>query len=185
MTGKIKVAIAAMLVLLVAALIIAAVGWRREIPVLSKTVYLPAQEMKPATKIQRRQIPVRSIQVLDKRSAGKKMDLPEEVVGDEKKQIVATATLPPHDGETSALAITDTATGETTIMARQESPAFAALENIKEIGVRYGITVNRGQEADVFARWDFLRVSRFHLGIYGEMNTFGDGKAMLSLSCRW
>jgi hypothetical protein len=130
-------------------------------------------------------VPGQEIVVLDKKSAAKKMQIPEALSNDDHQQITATAAVPPYEGQTNTLAVIDTSTGESKIIARQEPLSFFAFETKKEIGVRYGITVKNGMEGDVYGRWDFLRVGSIHLGVYGEVNTQGDAKAMLSAAYRW
>ncbi len=180
-----KIIIGALIMLLTIACIAAFVGWRREIPVLSRTEYLPAPEIKKAAKIPRMRVPVKEIVALDKKVAAKTMQIPEALVKDDHQQITATAAVPPYEGQTNTLVVMDTSTGESQIIARQEPLSFIAFETKKEIGVRYGITIKNGMEADVFGRWDFLRIGSIHLGVYGEVNSLGDGKAMLSLAYRW
>jgi len=81
--------------------------------------------------------------------------------------------------------VLDTKTGESKLIAKQQPVPFIDFENKKEIGVRYGATIKNGMEADIYGRWDFLRIGNVHLGVYGEANTSGDAKAMVGISYRW
>lgn len=167
-------------------LISAVVAWQRgQNNVVLKKEFQPANELKQAGNIPRMSIPVKKIVALEKKAITKKLKLKAPLATDDAQQIIATATVPASEGKTSAIAVMNTATGETHIEARQEAPSLFGFENKKEIGIRYGVTTGYGTEGALYGRWDFLRIGNVHLGAYGEVNTQGDGKAMLSAAYRW
>jgi len=177
-------AIAALVLLLVLAIVVA---WYRgqKTQIVSKTEYVKVPEITETVKLKRVEIPVEKIVVIEKEAAAKKLDLPPEIKDDPNKQITATAVIPPYEGKTNVLAVLDTSTGGIGVMARQLALPFFDFENKREIGIRYGISMKHDQEADLYGRWDFFRVANAHLGLYGEVNTTGDAKAMLQAAYKW
>lgn len=184
MTTKIAIMTALALLLVMSALVVTNTCSRPPAPATSPG-FKPAASLPAATKISKVVIPVKKIVALEKKAAVKKLKLKAPLATDDNQQIIATATLPPHEGKTSAAAVMDTSTGVSQIIARQEPQSLFAFENKKEIGVRYGLTTGHGLEGALYGRWDFLRIGKAHLGAYGEVNTQGDAKAMLSAAYRW
>ena len=177
-------AIAALVILLAVS---CAVAWYRgnEVQVVSKTEYVSVPQVKEVVKIKRVEIPIEKVVVLEKEAAAKKLDLPADIKNNPDKQITATAEIPPYEGKTNVLAILNASSGGTTILARQLALPFFDFENKKEIGIRYGASIKNTMEGDLYGRWDFFRVASVHLGLYGEVNTTGDGKAMLQAAYKW
>jgi hypothetical protein len=175
--------------------IIAAVwGWYRPPVTLSKTEYVKVPEIKTVTKVKRVRVPVKEIITLEKKEVSAKLHLSEEITNDDNKQITATAEIPPYEGKTNVIAIFDKQNNTTQIDAKQQQLSFFALENKRAIGLRYGYAsigsatdsvVGSGMEADVYARWDILRIGGVHVGLYGEVTSAGDGRAMLNVEYRF
>jgi len=180
-----RAAIIIMFILLVLAVTSAIVSWYRSVPVTSKTEYVNVPQIRTVTKIKRIAVPVEKVITIEKQVIVEKLKLPEEISRDVNKQVIATGEVAPYEGRTNVVAVLDTKSGESQIIAKQEPLPFIDFENKKEIGVRYGATIKNGQEVDVYGRWDFLRVGNVHVGVYGEANTTGDGKAMVSVGYRW
>ena len=137
------------------------------------------------TNIKRVEVPVEKIVTIEKTVVVEKLKLPDSVSKDPNKQITATAEIEPYEGKTNVIAIIDTKSGESNIMAKQQPLSLFAFENKKEIGARYGTSIKNGIEADVYGRWDFVRVGNLHLGAYGEATSYGEAKAMISVGYRW
>jgi len=185
MSSKTKITIGFLIGALIIACVAAYTGWHREIPVLSRTEYLTVPELKPAANIPRVRVPVKAVVTLAKKAAAEKLQIPEPLAKDDNQQVIATATLPPYEGHTSTITMIDTSTGESRIIARQEPLSFFALENKKEVGLRYGLTSAINSEADLYGRWEFLRIGSTHLGVYGELTSLGEYRAMISITYRW
>ena len=183
---KTKVIIGTVIILAFLAGVVALKGWYAELPKLTKQ-WLTAPEMKTATKIQKNKIPVKGIVVLDKKTASKKLKLPEAITKDDNKQITATAEIPEYEGKTAIIAIMDKTTGAAEIIAKQQPLSLFALENKKAIGLRYGFNTvaSTNIAAEIYGRWDILRIGNVHTGVYGEVTSTGDGKAMLSVEYRF
>jgi hypothetical protein len=180
-----KTIIIILLVLLLIAA--AAVAWYQgQSPAVgSKKEYIKIPGIKAAKKIKRSMMPVKEVSTIEKQAISEKLKLPEAIAKDENKQVISTGEVAPYEGKTNVAAILNTKTGESEIIAKQQPLSLFDFENKKEIGVRYGYSIKNYQEADIYGRWDFLRVGNMHLGIYGEMTSTGDGKAMLSVGYRW
>jgi hypothetical protein len=165
------------------------VSWYRENhrPVLTKTVYQTVKEIKESLKIKRVEIPVDRIVVLEKKSLDKIVGLSDDLKTDEAKQVTATGVIPPYEGDTNVLAVIDTNTGKSTIEAKQVPLSFMDFENKKAVGARCGVSTKSVSSVavDVYARWDFLRVERCHLGLYGEAGSEGNAKAQMQVEYRW
>ena len=152
--------------------------------------YTAAPEIKETVKIKRVKVPgPPSVAAIEKPAIVEKLKLPDSIAKDDNKQIIATATIPAHEGETDAIAILDTKTGEGSIQVKQEDPPLFAFTNKKEIGGRFGYatTTESGikQQVDAYARWTVFRVWRVHFGLYGEVNSRPEGKGSIDVSYRW
>jgi len=167
----------------------AVVAWYRgeHPPVASKTEYVKIPEIQTVTKIKRITVPVEKVVTLEKPVVVEKLKLSETIAKDDAKQVISTGEVASYEGKTNVVAILDTKTGESQIIAKQEPLPFIDFVNKREVGLRYGYgsASKLSMEADIYGRWDFLRVGNVHLGVYGEVNTNGDGKAMISAGYRW
>jgi hypothetical protein len=164
-------------------------SWYKPAPLVNPTQYTQAQPIKEVEKIQIVKVPgPAQIVTVEKERVIEKLKLPDEIAKDDAKQVVATAVVPPHEANTNAIAIMDTKTGESHIELKQEKPPFFAFKNDKEIGIRGGIGVH-GKQVDIYGRYTFARVGRFHVAAYGEGTGSetgqSNGRAMLDLSYRW
>jgi hypothetical protein len=174
-------------ILVVLALTAAILAWYRgQSPtVISRTAYVKVPEIKMVTKIKRVMVPVKEIVTIEKQAISEKLKLPDEVTKDANKQIITTGEVTPYEGKTNVIAVLDTATGESELIAKQQPLPFVDFENKREIGLRYGATIKNGMETDIYGRWDFLRVGGMHLGLYAEANSNSEAKAMISVGYRW
>ncbi len=164
--------------------------WYHQQKQTARKDYTTAAPIPAAKNINTTQIPVKKIIALDKKQASQKLKLPQAIAGDEQKQIIATALIPATDttGKTDIVAVLDTDKGTTELLTQQQPLTFWGFENKKAIGLRYGIsadTASFNREADIYGRWDVLRTGSVHWGLYGEVNSRGDGKAMISAEYRW
>lgn len=126
------------------------------------------------------------LQVYDKKKVGKEMKLPPEVMAD-PREVTATATFPPSEGGYTAAAVTDTVTGITEIVQREEERPLFGFGGKTEIGALAGIAT-KGEAAIIYARQDILRIGPINLGgiagagmIGGEL---GAG-VFVDVSVRW
>ena len=168
----------------------AAIGWWYHNPVMQLTTkYTTAPAIPAAAKITTVNLPVKQVVAFNKKTASKKLKLPVEIANDDKKQIIATAQTPATEttGKTDIVAVMDTDKGTTQIIAMQQPLSFFALENKRAIGLRYGLSTASkiNNEADIYGRWDVLRIDSVHLGLYGEVNTLGHVKAMITAEYRF
>ena len=152
-------------------------------------VYTPAPEIKEVVKIKRVNVPgPKEIVTIEKEKVVERLHLGDDIGKNPDKQIIATAVIPPHEGDTNAVAVMDTRTGEGSISVKQEDPPLFAFVNKKAVGGRYGyVADNNGakQQVDFYAHWTIARVWRVHVGIYGEVNSKPEGKTAVDISYRW
>lgn len=168
------------------ALISVLFDWYKPQPALTPDFARP-REIQSATKIPKVDIPTEKIVAINKKAAAKKLKLPDEIAADERKQITATAEIPPYDGITDVIAVFDTETAQTEINARRRQRAFLEMMNQGAIGLRYGINTAKQNDyaADIYGRWDVLRTGKAYWGLYGEASSTGEGKAMISVEYRF
>ncbi len=181
-----KYIINAAIVIVAIAICVAIWNWYRPLTQPVQKEYTAAEPIPAAAKIKTQFVPVKKIIALDKKQASQKLKLPQAIAGDEQKQIIATALIPATDttGKTDIVAVLDTEQGTTELLTKQQPLSFVGFENKKAIGVRCGISTDT-READIYGRWDFLRTGSVHWGLYGEVNSRGDGKAMISAEYRF
>ncbi len=176
-------------ILAVLAVTSAVVAWYRgeHPPVASKTEYIKVPQIKTVTKIKRITVPVEKVVTIEKQVVVEKLKLPPEIAQDDNKQVISTGEVVPYEGKTNVVAVLDTKTGESQIIAKQAPLPFFDFVNKREIGLRYGYgsASKVSMETDIYGRWDFLRIGNVHLGVYGEVNTNGEGRAMISAGYRW
>jgi len=195
--SKSGIAIILMLIVTLLAIIAAIWGWYREpqTVTISKIEYVKAPEIKTVAKINKVRVPVKEIVTYEKKAVAEQLNLSEEITKDDNKQVIATAVLEePSEAKVNIVAIMDKNTGVSSILAKRLPLSLFALENKKAIGVRWGlssIATDQGcpsgykTEANIYGRWDVVRVGNVHIGLYGEVTTTGEGKAMLNAEYRW
>lgn len=170
------------------AIVAATVAWYRaqnQKPV-STVEYIKVPQIKTVTKIKEVKVPgPTQIVTVEKQVVVEKLKLPDWIKTDENKQVIATAEIQPYKGKTNAVAVLDTNTGASEIVAKQVPLPLFDFENEKEIGLRAGINLKGATETGIYGRWSFLRVGNMHLGAYGEANTSGDAKAQVEIGYRF
>lgn len=185
---KNRILVIALAVVTLIALVSAVVAWYRlqhQVPV-NRTEFIKVPEVKTVTKIKRVEVPgPTKIVTVEKEVVVEKLKLPDWVKTDENKQVIATAEIQPYEGKTDAVAILDTKTGESVIVAKQIPLPLFGFENSKEIGLRAGVNIKGEAETGIYGRWSFLRVGNLHVGAYGEANSRGDAKAQLEIGYRF
>lgn len=151
--------------------------------------WTPAPEIRTVEKIKRVHVPgPKQIVTIEKEKVVEKLKLPDDIAKNPNEQIIATAEIAPHRAKTDVVATMNTHTGEAHIVSRPRKPPFFEFISEKELGVRAGISTD-GTAADVFARWDFVRIGGASIGFYGEAGATSMGKtqakAQVSVSYKW
>jgi hypothetical protein len=177
----------ALLIIALIAVASAVYSWYRPPKIVTQTRYVEVPKEKVVARIKTVKVPgPERIVTIEKERIVKALELPESVGNDQDKQIIANADIPCDESVNgqSVVTVMDTQTGESRILAKPKPLPLVGFENRKEIGARYGLT-NEGPEVDVYGRWDFLRVGSLHLGVYGEVNSQAEAKAMMQVGYRW
>lgn len=151
------------------------------------TTYTAAAPIPAAANVPTQEIPAQRVVVLVKQEAIKKLpDLPPEIKLDPKAQITTTADIKPSPYGGSAVAFINTSTGRSSIVYKAKEMSLLGFPSDMTVGVRYGVTTRTpGQEGQVYAKWDLVRVGSAYLGIYGEANSRPEAKGMVDLSMRF
>jgi hypothetical protein len=172
-------------ILLLISISAAIYAWYKPPVKITTTQYIEVPKVKTVTKIKEIKVPgPTQIVTIEKEVVVEKLKLPDWFKTDENKQVIATAEIAPYSGKTDTIAILDTKTGESQIIAKQVPLPMFSFENDKEIGIRAGMGLN-ATEVSLYAKWSFLRVGNFHVGAYGEANTRGDAKAQIEIGYRF
>ncbi|RPH75895.1 hypothetical protein EHM76_00590 [bacterium] len=170
------------------AIVAATVAWYRAInqkPV-STIEYIKVPQIKVVTQIKTVDVPgPTKIVTVEKEVVVEKLKLPDWIKADENKQVIATAEIQPYKGKTNTVAILDTKSGASEIVAKQVPLPLFDFENEKELGLRAGVGIKNSAEVGIYGRWSFLRVGNAHIGAYGEANTNGDAKAQIEIGYRF
>jgi hypothetical protein len=155
-------------------------------PASSKVEYIKVPKIRTVTKIKKVVVPgPGSILTVEKQVVVEKLSLPDWVKDNKDKQVVATAEIAPYEGTTNAVAIMDTNTGVSEIIAKQMPLSLFGFENKREIGIRAGVDMKGGPVTSVYGRWGFLRVGNAHVGVYGEADSNGDAVAQIEIGYRF
>lgn len=148
------------------------------------TEYTTAQVIKEAKHVETETIPISKIKVYKKGDITKKIKLPERIAKDKDTQIVTASTIKPHDGNTSVVTTINTATGNSEVITKQDPLPLFGLKREIEIGLRYGYTT-QGKETVLYGRYSPIRVGHVRVGVYGEVSTHKQAKAMIDFSYRF
>jgi hypothetical protein len=177
------------LLIIVAIIAIVAAGvawWKDQHPsVVSKTQFVEIPQIKTVEKIKTVMVPMKEVETIVKADVSKKLNLADGITQDENKQVTCSGVVPAYEGKTDIVSVIDTKTGKSEIVAKEEALPWFEFESKKEIGARAGYGIKNSQEVDIYGRWDFLRIGKVHVGVYGEGNTAGDAKAMLNVGYKW
>jgi len=178
-----------MAIVTVIAVISAVVGWYRvqnQPAPVSRIEYVKVPEIKTVTKIKEVKVPgPTQIVTIEKPVVVEKLKLPDWIKENEDLQVIATAEVPSYKGKTNTVAIIDTKTGKSEIVAKQVPLPFIDFINEKEVGIRAGYNTKAQIETTAYGKWDFLRIGSAHVGLYGEANSTGDAKVQLQIGYRF
>lgn len=174
------------LIFIVALVAIAAalVGWFRPVNQPLGPGYHELPKDSKAAQIPTKEIPVEKIRIIEKPVVVEKLMLPEWVKQDVTKQILATGEVPPYRGTTSVVAVLDTSSGATELIAKQNPLPLFGFEDEKAVGLRYSLLQgDPGSPFDGYARWTFSRVGNFYNT--AGVSTLNQGRIYLESEYRW
>ena len=157
-------------IFLLVALASATFAWYKEknkAPI-SKIEYIKVPEIKETVKIKRVEVPVEKIVTLEKTVVVEKLKMPDWFKADTNKQAIASATVPPYEGKTSAVAVIDTKTGIGEIVVKQEPLNLVGFANDKQLYLKGGYSTNAEMQITVGGEWKFVRIGKLKMGVFGE-----------------
>jgi hypothetical protein len=155
-----------------------------QIRTLTQTEYQTVTQEKEVVKIKRIPVPgPTKIITIEKEVIVEKLGI--NPAPDDNSEVIANAYIPPSEGGTSVITVLNMTTGEATIIAKEKPLSLFAFISEPEAALRYGITSRGLQQAEIAARWQFLRVGHFRIGAYGEVSSQQEAKAMLEAAYRF
>ena len=183
-----KWVVAAGVVCLAAWIFWAKFGPRVPLSVTEFTTTKPISEVKNVPQ-KTLQVP-KGLRVYQKQELIKKVSLPKEVVDSPTKEVTATGDIPATEYGAEAVAVLDTATGNSEIIAKAKPRPLFSLEKHGAVGVRAGVSTRDGYTGEAYVRQDLFQVGGVYVSAYGavEGNTSGkaNAKAMLQVDLfRW
>jgi len=156
--------------------------WLRPQKIIVEKEYV---KLDPVIKTKIVEVPIEKIKILEKSQVLKKIELPATIIENPNKQITTTGVVGKHGAETDVVSIIDLKNGESELYAKKRPLPFFEILSEAEIGVRYGLTTYKtGQEGCIHGRYNFVRLDKFYLGVYGEGNTRPEAKVMLDITYR-
>lgn len=187
MTLKAKIIIGLLSALTILALSSSVWFWYQgQKPQATPGSYAQAPEVKEVIKIKRVEVPgPERIVTVEKQVVVERLSLPAWVRDNPAEQTIATAQIEPYRGTTSAVAILNTGTGKSQIIAKQDPLPLLGFVNEREIGVRGGANIKGEPETTLYGRYDFFRIGSVHVGVYGEAASTGQAKAQVNIGFKF
>jgi hypothetical protein len=175
------------LLILLAAICLTSIGWNYFKPAnpVTPQIWVQPKEVKETVKIQRVAVPgPERIITIDKPVIIEKLKLPDTFKNASTVQAISSASLEPTKAGYNVIGTIDTKTGIGGMIAKEKERSFLGLPSNLSVGSRYGLITDGRQEAQVYTRYQPLRVGNVYLGLYGEANSRPEGKAMIDLEYR-
>ena len=187
MTLKAKILIGLLAVLTLLAASSSVWFWYKgQKPTVTPGNYAQAPEVKEVIKIKRVEVPgPERIVTVEKEVVVERLSLPAWVRDNPAEQTIATAQIAPYRGTTSAVAVLNTETGKSQIIAKQDPLTLLAFVNEKEIGIRAGANIKGEPETTLYGRYDFFRIGSVHVGVSGEAASTGQAKAQVHIGFKF
>jgi len=165
--NKLHILFAATIVALLAA---AWTFWPRETPDVGVSAPLPpAKEVSAVEKVRTE---VKVVYVYPK-AVKAKLDLPDPVVADDAKQVIATGKLDAEDRPYTLTAVLDTETGDSQVYARPDPLPWIGPGRRGAIGIAYGLA-NGEPTGKLYGYHDLLQVKALHAGARAEVDQRGE-----------
>lgn len=175
---RVSLLLAAVILLLLSA---AWTFWPREKPAIGESVPLPAaREVRTVEKIVYR--PKLVYVYPDKVKA--KLNLPDPVVKDDTKKVLATGKLEAEDRPYTLSAVLNTETGDSQVYARPDPLPWIGPGKRGAVGLAYGWK-NGKPTGQLYAQHDLLQVKALHAGARGVVDQDGDTFVSLYAEYRW
>lgn len=192
--------------LVVLVLAVAAVLWQYLMPDIREvntTTFRRMKEIRTVKNVQRVYIPCpeKGLVVLDHAEAAKRLGMPELQVystpstesirstgatpAPSPVEVLSTAALPQTDNGHQVVAVLDTDTGVTTMVAKEVQAPWFRFTNKGAAGLRYGLNQRLEYAGTAYGRWDFLRVKDVYFSLNADLETGGDAHLQAGAEYRW
>ena len=188
------------LLLIVCILAIAAALWQYFMPqirTVTTTQFKAVPQIRETVKLQRVTVPgPPQLVTIDKQQVAERLDLPwlvESGTGDrgpvtgnpKDLQIVATSDLPESRSGYQEVAVVNTATGETTLVAKEKELPWFRFVNKGQVSLWYGYDQRLLPTGDLEGRWQFLQIKKAGLALRGNLETGGDAQLQAGIIYEW
>lgn len=132
---------------------------------------IPAAEVKDEPKVD---VVVKSPIKAYKPGVKGSLKLPDSVVSDEAKHVVASSRTAADERPHTITTVVDSATGEVTTHDRTDPLPWVAVNTKSEIGVFYGLK-NGEQALRIEGRQELLQIKALHAGVIGTVDATRQG----------
>lgn len=178
------------LLILLAAICITSIGWNMVKPAnpVNNTGWTQPKEPKEVVKIERVIVPgPTQILTIEKPVIVEKLKLPETFKNNTSAHAIAAAELQPSKAGYNVVATLETKNGIGVggILAKERERSLIGLPSNLSAGMRYGGVTDGRQEAQIYGKYQPLRVGNLYLGLYGEANSKPEAKAMIDLEYKF
>jgi len=188
--------------LIVCILAIAAALWQYFMPqirTVTTTEFKAVPQIRETVKLQRVTVqgPARLV-TIDKQQVAEKLELPwllesgdsldprPPVPGHASDlQVVATSDLPESRAGYQEVAVVNTATGETTLVAKEKELPWFRFVNKGQASLWYGYDQRLRNVGDLEGRWQFLQIKKAGLALRGNLETGGDAQLQAGIIYEW
>ena len=147
-------------------------------PKLSTTEFTPLKPISEVKSVPQKivYVPV-GIKVYQKQELAKKVNIPKEILTAPEKEIITTGSVPPSEYGSEAMAVLDTKTGDSEIIAKAKPRPFMSLEKHGSVGVRAGVSTRDGYTGEAYVRQDLFQIGGIYVSAYGAVEGNASGKA--------
>ena len=159
-------------------------------PKLTTATFVTAAVPSAVKSVPKQEVLIEKIMVYEKQALAKKMPLPDNVVKNPAKEVIAVAAVPRAQYGAETVTVIDKSTGVAETLVKAKERPFASFESSGAVGVRAGVGSRDGYVGEVYVRQDLFQVKGVYVNIYGavEANKSGsvNAKAMIGVDLfRW
>jgi hypothetical protein len=176
------------ILIIIAVICITSIGWNVFKPAnpVTPSGFVGPPEIRETRTIDRILMPGPvQIVTIEKQVIVDRLKLPDTFKNNTSLQAISTADLKPTKAGYEVVGTINTKTGVGGILAKEKERSFFGLPSNLSVGARYGLLTDGKQEAQVYGKYQPLRVGNTYLGVYGEVNSKPEGKAMIDLEYKW
>ena len=159
-------------------------------PKLGTTTFVTAAVPSAVKSVPKQEVQITKIVVYEKQALAKKIPLPDNVVTNPVKEVIAVATVPRAQYGAETVTVIDKESGVAETLVKAKERPRASFESSGAVGVRAGVGSRDGYVGEVYVRQDLFQIKGVYVNLYGaiEANKSGEvnAKAMIGVDLfRW